>query len=99
MRDPCHVDVGQRRASVARGQRHEYGQRTSLSRETADRGEYALVLGERATQQRTPRKVDRDLVGERLEGVRSRARYMERIPTVTCSGVDHIAGERARELA
>jgi len=45
------------------------------------------------------RKGIRGGVNSDHEGVRSRARYMERIPTVTCSGVDHRAGERARELA
>jgi len=61
------VDVGERCATVARGKRHEQCQRSTPTWQTADRGEDALILRKRTAQERAPRKVDRDLVSERLE--------------------------------
>ena len=58
---------GERRTSVAGDHGERERQATAGSRQTADRLEHAAVFRERATQQRSPWEVDRELVCERIQ--------------------------------
>jgi len=58
---------GQRRTPVAGDHRERECQVTGGPRQTADHLEHASVFRERAAQQRSPWKVDRELVGERVK--------------------------------
>jgi len=61
------IALGQRRASITGGDGQQQCHSSTGTRKTADRGEHALVLRQRATQQGSPRKVDRHLVGNGLQ--------------------------------
>ena len=134
--DARDLAIAKRRCVVPGDHRQQECQPTTGTGQAAYRREHAVVFRERASQQRAPREMDRDLVRDRLErerferlaqedevrqpfanrkprrvrervrgaiqsdreGVRSGARYMERIAPVTRAGVDHRARVRAGEL-